>query len=310
MSSDRVTVHQQKKTNSVIQQSNDISKPSSPTEKAVQTLTCTRFNPNFCVCGSRHAILACPAMNPVQHTIPAPSSHNPEAINLQNISKPSKCNACVILEKEEHIDDEGVEVTTMKTKLCPVHLEKKKKSTPISSSSSTSSSDPSPNPSQLQDDPPLSLPKQNDILLPSDAFILDLLLDDPDPFQLLTEDLLKAGSSTDNTSSKEPAKKKRRQRCAGSFETETTIYHEVRERVTSGEHLVAACKKSGVKKSSFYERRYIVELMETDPDAFSLLYSSEKRLKVLNKMCMETLKASPLKRIHESLKQEGKLLPF
>ena len=70
-----------------------------------------------------------------------------------------------------------------------------------------------------------------------------------------------------------------------------------------------ACKNSGIGKSTFYDRRFIVELMKADHDTFISLYQEEKRVGRLNKLCREKLAESPLKRLHEGMKKDGMLLP-
>ena len=61
--------------------------------------------------------------------------------------------------------------------------------------------------------------------------------------------------------------------------------------------------------STFYDRRFIVELMEADHDTFTSLYQEEKKVGRLNKLCRERLAESSLKRLHEGMKKDGKLLP-
>ena len=71
--------------------------------------------------------------------------------------------------------------------------------------------------------------------------------------------------------------KKIRQSLASNFTSDAVIYHQMRERVTSVEHTKEACKNSGIGKSTFYDRRFIIELMEADHDAFTSLYQEERR---------------------------------
>ena len=78
----KITVEQQKRMNSVLQQNCLISKPDKPNDKSQQTgrhLTVTRGHPEFCVlCGKRHSMIACPLVDPVAETEPSTSTHNPE----------------------------------------------------------------------------------------------------------------------------------------------------------------------------------------------------------------------------------------
>ena len=118
----KITVEQQKRMNSVLQQNCLISKPDKPNDKSQQTgrhLTVTRGHPEFCVlCGKRHSMIACPLVDPVAETEPSTSTHNPED---QRIRKPSRCNDCVVVEnRAEYVD--GYKITTKKTKLCSGHL--------------------------------------------------------------------------------------------------------------------------------------------------------------------------------------------
>ena len=61
-----------------------------------------------------------------------------------------------------------------------------------------------------------------------------------------------------------------------NFTSDSNIYNQVRERVTSGGHIKMACRNSGIGKSTFYDRRFI-ELMEADHDTFTSLYQEERR---------------------------------
>ena len=118
----KITVEEQKRMNSVLQQNCLISKPDKPNDKSQQTgrhQTVTRGHPDFCVlCGTRHSMIACPLLDPVAETEPSPSTHNPEN---QRIQKPSRCKDCVVVEnRAEYVD--GYKITTKKTKLCSRHL--------------------------------------------------------------------------------------------------------------------------------------------------------------------------------------------
>ncbi len=97
---------------------------------------------------------------------------------------------------------------------------------------------------------------------------------------------------------------------ANGFRTEKEAYHRVRERFNSGEPLMEACKKAGMGRATFYARRFIVEMIETDSLAFEDLVQSGKKTKPqLNKLCKAKLESSPYKRVYRNLKVDGKLLP-
>ena len=59
---------------------------------------------------------------------------------------------------------------------------------------------------------------------------------------------------------------------------------------------ITKCVKESQGKSTFYDR-FMVELMEAYHDTFTSLYQEQKRAE------------SPLKRLHEGTKKDGKLLP-
>lgn len=70
-----------------------------------------------------------------------------------------------------------------------------------------------------------------------------------------------------------------------------------------------SCTKKGIGRSSFYQRRHIAEMMETDRATFDELAQDQKNLKELNKRCKEKLSSSPQKQNLSDLKKAGKLLP-
>ena len=80
-------------------------------------------------------------------------------------------------------------------------------------------------------------------------------------------------------------------------------------RYQAGERLCSAFKTANVTKTTFYNRRYIVELMEVDPVLFEELAKSEKTASEFNKICKEKLTKGPLCIKLNRLKASGKLLP-
>lgn len=70
-----------------------------------------------------------------------------------------------------------------------------------------------------------------------------------------------------------------------------------------------AFKNTGVRKTNFYERRYIVELMEIEPELFQELVRAERSATELNKLCREHLAIFPQIQKLQYLKNIGRLLP-
>ena len=73
--------------------------------------------------------------------------------------------------------------------------------------------------------------------------------------------------------------------------------------------MLSACKKSGVGRSTFYHKRFIAEMMETDENSFLNLVDKEKCPEQLSKLYKQTLVCSPYKRTYDDLKKSVKLLP-
>ena len=59
--------------------------------------------------------------------------------------------------------------------------------------------------------------------------------------------------------------------------TEKEVYHEIRRRYNYGGPLTNTCKKSGIGRSTFYSKRFIIEMMETDESTITHLAVQEKR---------------------------------
>lgn len=96
---------------------------------------------------------------------------------------------------------------------------------------------------------------------------------------------------------------------SNDFKSEKESYFKIQDLCKSGKNLLEACKKTGIGRTTFYQRRFIVELMETDEEAFASLVQKERRIKQLNKLCKEKLETSPFKTVYRNLKFDGKLLP-
>ena len=95
----------------------------------------------------------------------------------------------------------------------------------------------------------------------------------------------------------------------GDYRHARELYMKVLARHRIGENMAQAFKSTGVRKSSFYERRFIVELMEIDPLLLKELSLGEKCATELNKMCKEMLLRSPQFERLKHLKDMGRLLP-
>ena len=101
----------------------------------------------------------------------------------------------------------------------------------------------------------------------------------------------------------------KKNRIYSSFSPIVADYHKVRNRrLNSGDNLEKACKSVGISRSTFHSRIWVVEMIETDPDAFKKIHISERRIERLNKICKERLQESPLKSLHSSYKKQQKLL--
>ena len=66
---------------------------------------------------------------------------------------------------------------------------------------------------------------------------------------------------------------------------------------------------SDISISTFYSKRFIIEIIETHESTFTDLAVQEKRPKYLNKLCKQTLDSSPFKRLHIDLPTVSLLSP-
>ncbi len=73
-----------------------------------------------------------------------------------------------------------------------------------------------------------------------------------------------------------------------------------------------SCKKIGIAISTFYQRKYLTEMLLTDLQAFDALkekaVKEKKFLASLNKECKVKLYTSPYKHIAKEMRADGKLL--
>ena len=145
-------------------------------------------------------------------------------------------------------------------------------------------------------DPPTADPT-DDVLPVADPFTTDV----PTSAASFTEPLTTACDP-------QPSSARAREK-SNCFRSDRETYHMIREWFKSDESLIDDCNKTGMGRTTFYQKRYFVVMMETDEAAFTSLAQEEKRIKHLNKLCKEKLENSPYKRVHKSLKMEGKLLP-
>ena len=97
-------------------------------------------------------------------------------------------------------------------------------------------------------------------------------------------------------------------RC-GDYSYERDMYMKILRRYLSGEKMCYAFRNAKVTKTTFYNRRFIVELMEVDPVLLRELAKSEKSASELNRVCKERLSKPPLCQKLSRLKSSGKLLP-
>ena len=76
--------------------------------------------------------------------------------------------------------------------------------------------------------------------------------------------------------------------------------------------LAAACKKIGISRSAFGDRRYITELHKTDETLYSTAVEAaatdKLSVQAFNDVCKNHLQGSPAKHIYSEMKREGKLL--
>ena len=307
----KITVEQQKRMNSVLQQNCLISKPDKPNDKSQQTgrhLTVTRGHPEFCVlCGKRHSMIACPLVDPVAETEPYTSTHNPED---QRIRKPSRCNDCVVVEnRAEYVD--GYKITTKKTKLCSGHL-------PASASV---------NPTCLVLDTQLITPLDLDDIPVLSPEILAVL--DENPFSLLDYTSPAPAPASARTSAPAPPAspqavaaptshpKPTKRRYINVRRVGYSQIHEDYQRVltnySANNCLHKACKQAGMGRTTFFQKRHISEMEAVDADGYEQLKQradlENMTVKEFSKLCKEQLNKSPYKQKLKALKQEGKLLP-
>ena len=318
--SSKITVHQQKKINSVVQQNNLISKPDKPTDKATQrgrTLTVSRGNPDFCItCGERHSTIACPEFDPVNAIIPTLTTFNPERRDIT--PKPSKCKSCVIVERGVVVID-GYQITTTKRKLCPTHL---LQHPPTEENTSILN----------LDTPPVPTPSTT----PSTTPYLDLLEDmdlDSDPFSVLApppefvdqpptaptipeipavpETPAVAQPANGRLTRRTQLKKKTNSvRDIGAIMDE---YQSFLIDFSETNSVEDTCSNLKLGRTQFYVKKPIAELQITDDETFTLLkeeaIANGVTLKAFSKLCKEKLKSAPINTTVQNLRKDGKLLP-
>ena len=95
----------------------------------------------------------------------------------------------------------------------------------------------------------------------------------------------------------------------GDYQYERKLYMLVLARFRSGDNMSEAFRSTGVRKTTFYERRYIVELMETEPELFQELVQAEGSATELNKLCRDHLTVFPQIQKLQYLRNIGRLLP-
>ncbi len=323
--------------NSVLQSTSTISRPTVPTEKAVQTgrhLTTTRANPNFCVsCGVRHSNLACPLMDPVSAIIPTLMTFNPENRDVPKL-KPSRCKDCIKEKRTTEIIG-GKKIVTTTTALCPVHLLQYET-----------------DPVTLDTAPTLTNMDSTDA--PHSSSFDELILADieNDPFSFLVPaapadepaapadepaapaDEPAAPSDEPAAPADEPAvpadepaaippnpssddgsahgKTRTRRYTFRDLKTIQKQYEIVMEDCSTGTSIDNACKKLGVSRTAFYTRKYLTEMMVIDLQAFDVMknevLSEKKTLGALNKLCKEKIATSPYKHVAKRLRCSGQLL--
>ena len=88
---------------------------------------------------------------------------------------------------------------------------------------------------------------------------------------------------------------------------------EMMEFKNEGLSIDACCKRLGFGRSTFYQRKYVTEMLLVDQHAFDVLkqkaLDEKKFLEFLNKECKEKLQMSPYKNIAKEMRGYGMLLP-
>ena len=87
----------------------------------------------------------------------------------------------------------------------------------------------------------------------------------------------------------------------------------MRTGISTNHNLEDVCKKRGVGRSMFYQKKFISELMLADDPLFHNLreraLADQTSLKDFNKLCKEKIETSPIKDKIEQMRKDGLLLP-
>ena len=109
-----------------------------------------------------------------------------------------------------------------------------------------------------------------------------------------------------------PKHKRNYIRRGGDYEQLHTDYNVILNNFQSY-NLETACKKAGMGRTTFYQKRHITEMKYVDADYYQELKQrsavDKMTIKDFSKLCKEQLNKSPYKQQVKTLKQDGKLLP-
>ena len=285
--------------------------------------------------------MSCPSFNPVDGAPPSFQTHNPEDLLIPIQSKerlPSRCLSCKVTSVDKWVED-GVEITLKRKQLCPRHLTPSSAPppniptpplpTPVESSAEPADhtpdpSDPTPDPTDPAPDPtdptPYPTPETADptptpaslMSLPATSSALDLLLDPSVYDGALPDDQeLTDALATFDAQPSDPQSRirkpwiKNRQATINKMEA---TYTKLSEICCTGVSLMEALDQIQVKRTKFYNTRYIVELSVVDRVEYEQLLAQDDTLLTLNKLCKQRLGEPQRKAKVLSLRQIGLLL--
>ena len=296
----------QKRLNSVVYHSSDISKPegNSKSCQVGKGLISTRSRPNFCIfCRTRHATLACPQLDPVTATSPlmddpALTSDSPypdtdaiDAADDPTLSSDSPLDTPP-LDTADDATFTAIPDTIPETPAESILNQLQSNDDPLHVLTDSPPSSPSSN--TLTEDTH-AVPNASAPVLPTQLGPPSATVQHHDP------------SSAQPTSSTSAPRK--RYRTLSGIDRIMSTYNAVLEiQKLTDVSISSACKTNGVGRTTFYRTKCLAELKLVDEARFSNLQAGAKSILELNTLCKNVLNVNYVTKVAE-FRRDGRLLP-